>query len=147
MNAKILVVVGILIVVAVLIGLGSGHLIVDRGVFGAFVFDDIELAGDDRQLLSAVIADEDPVLAQGGFLGLAEVNNAFDAGQVGRQLLTLGLLFRRLRCVIGAVRGLLCLLVLRLSVLVDERLQLGLIEQVELFVGELIATGAEALAS
>ncbi len=94
--------------------LGAGDLIVARGVLGALVFDDVELARDDRQLLGAVIADEGPPLAQGRLLNVRQVDDALNAGQVRWQGATDGFLFRWVRRLLRRIRGRFVVLIRRL---------------------------------
>ena len=124
--------------------LGAGNVLVDGDVLGALEVDDVGLAGDHRQLLGLVIADEGPLRAHGLLVGLGQVDDALDPRQVLRQGPTHGLglgLFGSRR--LGLWRRRLLQLLFELG---DQRLELGLIEELELIGGDAVGTGAETLA-
>jgi hypothetical protein len=125
--------------------LGTGNFIVEWSVLGTLIFYDVELAGNDRQLLGAVIADEGPLIAQGRLLDLRQVDDALNAGQVRWQRTTDRFLFRFSRCLFSGIRGCFGIPLGRLCLqLADKRFEFRLVEQVQLVVGELVATGPEA---
>ncbi len=63
---------------------GTRHLIIDRRILGSAGLDDIVLSGNRGQLFAIFVTDEDPALAQGRFLFIAQINDLLDALQVGR---------------------------------------------------------------
>ena len=119
------------------------HLGVARGVLGAQGDDDVGLAGDDGQLLGAVIADEHPILAQGLLVLGGQVDDPLDTRQVRGQGLAHRLGLGRLRGGFGSGRWGWCNdLLLQIA---DQGFEFGLVEQAELVRGHPFAAGPEAL--